>query len=206
MRGSGGPTTATKWSDINSQMKYNNIAVLALQETHSLTTAEIDSLNSQQGYQMNIIMSSNPEKPNAGGIALILNKYLTQWNEVSSENIIPGWALMISLPWNDNNILQILTVYAPNDWADNEKYWVELLNIWKTKKLPKPDIIMGDFNLVANAIDRHPAKHKHSGANDTLTEFLDITNTADAWCLENPTNQSFTWLKPPLGNIQSWID
>lgn len=52
----------------------------------------------------------------------------------------------------------ILAVYAPNDARENKGFWEKLNAKWTNLKLTLPEInvMLGDFNLVEEAINRQP--------------------------------------------------
>jgi hypothetical protein len=60
----------------------------------------------------------------------------------------PGRALLLETNWHANQKLTILVVYAPNTPNENKDFWTELHNKWVTQNLPKPHIMLGDFNIV----------------------------------------------------------
>src|SRR6267142_1499028 len=88
-----------KWSTVNSTLNKFKIAILALQETH-LDQPSVDTLRSKFGKKMEIIFSSTPESPReSAGVAFIINKSLIAPREVSSQELIPGRALLLKLKW-----------------------------------------------------------------------------------------------------------
>jgi len=54
-------------------------------------------------------------------------------------------------------LLTILNVYAPNTPTENEKFWRDLAESLDSQLIPYPDILVGDFNMVKDAIDRLPS-------------------------------------------------
>ena len=91
-------------------MQEKRIAILAIQETH-LSEARVNLLNSQFNRRLKIWNSTDSINPNNGkGIAIILNKQLTSWKEAVIKDIILRRALLMSLPWHRNSIVNVLAV------------------------------------------------------------------------------------------------
>ena len=90
IQGGGSAVTQEKWAHINQIMRDKKIAVLAVQETH-LDETTVNSLNSLFHIRLRVCNSEDPLHPSTGkGVALVLNKGLTQWREAIVINIIPG--------------------------------------------------------------------------------------------------------------------
>jgi len=147
IRGGGSNTTDNKWENLHQVMRERKIAVLAVEETH-LTQEKVASLNSLFEQHFTLHNSSDPDTPRAKGVAFILSKKLTMWKKATTQVIIPGRALFLSLPWKSDKTLQLLAIYAPNSPTDNTLFWKSLKQIWKSGKLPRVQIMLGDFNLV----------------------------------------------------------
>src|ERR1700734_1349744 len=135
-------------------MKEQCLGVLAVQEAH-LTQEHVDSLHTLFGKRLLIHFSQGPNA-NAQGVAIVLNKELTNIKGVVQQNVIPGRAMLIILPWHADLSLTILNVYAPNAPHENQAFWESLSLEWDRQGLPPPNIMLGDFNLVEDAIDRLP--------------------------------------------------
>ena len=134
-------------------MQDKNITILAVQETH-LNQASVNEINNQFSRRLRVINSQDPINPSAGrGVALVLNKSLTSWKEVLIVHVIQGRALLISLPWKGESVVNILAIYAPNSPAENAAFWEDLKSTWINDGHPIPNIMLGDFNLVEEAID-----------------------------------------------------
>ncbi len=181
IRGGGSTTTRDKWQHVNQIMRDKNIAILAIQETH-LNETSVNELNNQFNQRLRIINSQDPVNPSAGrGVAIILNKRLTSWKQVIITHVIPGRALLISLPWKGGSAINILAIYAPNSTSENAAFWEDLISTWVNDNHPIPDIMLGDFNLVEEAIDRLPAHRDSTQAVDKLVDFKDMHALQDGW-------------------------
>jgi len=160
IRGGGSANTRPKWQHINQIMREKEIGILAVQETH-LKQTDVDELNDQFCGQLEIINSCDPTQPNAKGVAFVLNNRKTAWDEASTNEIIPGRAISLIIPWQRTSRLNVLAIYAPNAPTENVDFWETLERKWLEDNLPVPDILLGDFNLVEEMVDRLPA---HSDA------------------------------------------
>ncbi|TEB25101.1 hypothetical protein FA13DRAFT_1714218 [Coprinellus micaceus] len=157
MRGGGSATTSRKWNQINQLVRDENIGVLALQETH-ISTETAAELESQFG-RLKIIISPHPTYPTSReGVALVINKYTTQWKETRTWTLIEGKAILVSLKWHHENQVNILAVYAPTgSGTENADFWTMLEEKFKNdQSLPRVDVMLGDCNMVEMELDRSP--------------------------------------------------
>jgi exonuclease III len=200
------PSTNNKWMQINQVMRERKLGVLALQETHMVDEldAKISSLFSKR---LKVIHSKDEDSPNAKGVSIVINRELLDAENVRSVDVIAGRALMANVPWHNDERLTILAVYAPNRPDDNRDFWNQILERWEDLRLPKPDILMGDFNFVESFIDRLPA---HEDRPETVLAFDRLKSRmklADGWRLLNPGARNYTYMqKQSEGQPQSRID
>jgi exonuclease III len=124
---------------------------LAVQEAH-LTQEHVNDLHKLFGKCLQIHFSQGPSI-NAHGVAIVLNRELTNIHEIQQQDIIPGRAMLLTLPWHSDLTLTIMNVYAPNAHGENQQFWKTLESKWVEMDLPFPDIMLGDFNIVEDAID-----------------------------------------------------
>ena len=73
--------------------------------------------------------------------------------------LITGRAMITTVQWHASLVIAILNVYAPNAPQENESFWKNVLTEARKPGIPKIDVMMGDFNLVEDAIDQLPSKH-----------------------------------------------
>ena len=73
-------------------MKTDNIGILAVQETHYLSTQRIDEINNTHGFRMKIHHNGDQDRPNSKGIAIILNKYKTRWQEATTQSMVGSFS------------------------------------------------------------------------------------------------------------------
>lgn len=117
MRGAGSQAPLdpnNKWNALSYMIRDHKIGVLALQETH-LTDEAVENLHRTYGERLQIYHSSAPDHPSQrAGVALVVNKAVSNVKEIKTTVIIPGRALMLQIPWHATLKPRILAVYAPN--------------------------------------------------------------------------------------------
>ncbi|KAI1786137.1 Endonuclease/exonuclease/phosphatase [Ganoderma leucocontextum] len=208
MRGFGHTTNEIaneKWMRINQMVRDNNITVLALQETH-LSAERLEVLNRVFASSLDVLNSPDPENQTAArGVAFVLNKRLMGDTTYEHKVITPGRVIELSIHWRNNVPLTIHNVYAPNTAGENEALWRSLGDAYRTDETGGPDFLVGDFNMVENAMDRMPMRGDDSGPTTALRTLRVSADLIDGWRLENPTERAFTYLQTSTGS-QSRID
>ncbi len=194
-----------KWLCINQVVRDGRIAVLALQETH-LTPERKDNLNALFGATMHILASYDPTNARgARGVAFALNKKLVNTDEATIVEIEAGRAAILAIPWSRGSKLRILNVYAPNDAGENQNFWERRADELDRRKYTRPDLLLGDFNIVEDAIDRLPPRQDAGEAVAQLQRFRIAAGLVDGWRTREPTRRVFTYLQTSTGS-QSQID
>lgn len=150
---------------MNQIMKEKNLAVLAIQEAY-LDANEVAQINTLFGKRL-VIENTQGNNPNAKGVAIILNKEKINTDSIITKEIIPRRAMSITFNWDKNEKLTIMNVYAPNNVRENRDFWNEL-NQRTSMETNKPTIMLGDMNLVEDAIDRIPSHTNYGQAVETL--------------------------------------
>jgi ribonuclease HI/exonuclease III len=194
MRGRG----IDKWNNINQVIREKKIGILAVQESH-LSEMHVNQLHELFHKRMKIFHSIDPDRPNAMGVAIVLNKELTNYKEAKMHILTPGRAILLQTTWHANEKLNILAIYAPNAPSENEGLWVSLRNKWQEQKIPKPDILLGDFNMVEEAIDRLPCHTDQASAIEALQEFKTLLRLQDGWRRTYPTTRAFSYIQNATG-------
>ncbi|KAJ3474750.1 hypothetical protein NLI96_g12277 [Meripilus lineatus] len=183
----------SKWTKISQTMTEMRIGVLALQETH-LDERHLQSIERLYGRKLKVFNTSDPRDPTrAKGVAIVLNKHRTNTEGVTCEAIIPGRAMRMVHPWHKDLTLHILAVYAPNEPAENAGFWNKILEIWVERRYRRPDVILGDFNVVTDQIDRIPQSTTRNCAQYALTNLVRHFGLKDGWRELNPTAKTFTF-------------
>lgn len=159
-----------KWARINSTIRENKIAILALQETH-LDEENVETIKTCFGKSFTLLHSSDPQTPRTkAGVAIAINKALIPVNDTHLHILVPGRAMMIQLKWPENNPLSIINIYAPVKKHEQPEFWATIETERRESHLPCPDFLLGDFNLTEDALDRAPPKHNNRQAADTLRD------------------------------------
>ncbi|KAH9952646.1 hypothetical protein BJV74DRAFT_717897, partial [Russula compacta] len=88
-----------KWSYINNMMRTEQIAILALQETH-LDDDLLGDINGHYDKGLDIYNSPMPDhQRSSGGVAFVLWKALIVPEKLQTYEFMPGRALMMKLSW-----------------------------------------------------------------------------------------------------------
>lgn len=195
---------ADKWPHINQLVKEQKIGILALQETH-LTKEDEDTINSTPGFRIQVISSIDPARTNAKGIAIVINKKLLGTSGIKTHVLAPGRAILTIIPWQKDSMIRVLAIYAPNDAQSNQAFW-ELLQS-KLRNLPRPDLMLGDFNIIEDSLDRLPPKTDNASASKALHQLKAHLRLRDGWRYENPDTLAYTFAQSAFqGGSQSRID
>ena len=142
---------------------------------------------------------------NAHGVAIVLNKEITNIKGVQQQTVIPGWAILLALPWHSDLSLTILNIYFPNVHSESQAFWESLGLEWDRQGLPPPDIMLGDFNIVEDAIDHLPSHPDPQYVVISLDNLRSKLQLQDGWRATNPNSKCFSFLKKSTG-VQSRID
>ncbi|KAL1657834.1 Endonuclease/exonuclease/phosphatase, partial [Schizophyllum commune] len=184
-----------KWHDVNRVMRNERINVLGLQETH-LSNEQIAEIREFYHKSLQIFASAERDSANnSTGVAIVLNKSITNIADTEEHEIIPGRALMVTIHWHGLLRHSILVTYAPaNGHAQNRQFWKDLRKRMIEMNLPSPDTHVGDHNMLEDAIDRCPAKGPRTSTLDTFLRFKNTHLLRDGWREENPTTKAYTFL------------
>lgn len=183
-----------KWEKINQIMKQNRIGILTIQEAH-LTDAQAADLEAQY-KRLKIIKSQGPN-PRAAGVAFVINRDLIPDQNIKTFELVPGRALIAKIQWHADLIISILNIYAPNAPTENGQFWKTINDEFEEKNLPQPDIMLGDFNIVEDALDRLPCKHDNTFAVEDLQELRNKLRLYDGWRTTYPDTKAYTHTQKP---------
>ncbi|KAF7311280.1 Reverse transcriptase domain-containing protein [Mycena kentingensis (nom. inval.)] len=147
--------------------------------------------------------------PAAKGVAVVLNRELTNTEGARTWNLIPGKAMLVQIPWYKKRTHTVLAVYAPTEsMEENANFWENLVNIWLNTEteLPAPDEIAGDFNLVLDPLDRLPHRGDDKKASAALKRFLNMLGMVDGWRMANEGSKEYTYTSSRDPPTHSRID
>lgn len=84
------------------------------------------------------------------------------------------------IPWHKRTV-KIPGIYAPNNPGENEAFWEELSAKLDSSELPQFYVMMGDFNVVDDSIDRTPVNNDSQGAKRVLVELKSKSLLQEEW-------------------------
>lgn len=196
----------SKWPALHSHMYNNKISLLALQETH-LAAESIPSLPQHLREDILLLTSLDPSRPNAGGVSFAINRRIANSTDgISTTELVPGCALLLQFPWHHKLYLNILNVYAPNDLSENAAFWRILQD--RTSALPpcsRPHVLLGDFNVVEEAVDRLPSHPYRASTVSSLQSLLRQLHLTDGWRTTHRGDKDFSYLQQAT-QVHSRID
>ncbi|TFK51632.1 DNase I-like protein [Heliocybe sulcata] len=188
-----GQAASSKWTNIHALVRDQRLGILTLQETH-LTPTLVDDIHNLFGHCLLIFNSSDPNNPtSSAGVAFILNREVMSTSHSKVHEIIPSQALLLTTTWHNSASLSVLNVYAPNDYHQQTSFWETLEEYWSDHALPKPDFMLGDFNLVEDPIDRSPPRLDLSAPSVALQDLQLSLNLVDAWRTDRPSERNYTF-------------
>ena len=193
-----------KWNVIGQALNKTQAAILALQETH-LTDELAENLNSRFETRLSLHHSPLPDSSNAAGVAFVINKSLLNSDDVSCVEVVPGRAILANVAWIRGTSFKILNVYAPNNTNDNEAFWNDLNTKIMSNPDLKPNIMLGDFNLVEDSLNRLPCHPDDANAVAALGDLKSNLHLVDGWRRTYPDKRGYTHLHV-ANTSQSRID
>ena len=85
-------------------------------------------------------------------------------------------------------------VYAPNSPGENANFWERINTSFSDNhKLPQPKVMLGDFNMVEDAIDWLPVHEKRNHFPETLRDLKQTLGLYDSWCTTFPDTKVYTF-------------
>ncbi|EPS95047.1 hypothetical protein FOMPIDRAFT_1133216 [Fomitopsis schrenkii] len=194
-----------KWGAINQLMREKRIGILAIQESH-LTDEDVNLIHQLYGRRLRVLHSADVDRPSkASGVAFVLNRELVDTKDAKVSTLIEGRALTLKLHWHGQTAITLMNVYAPNAPLENAVFWRDLDKKLASRGEKNPEVVLGDFNLVEEPIDRLPMKDSAAPALVALKELLMRLNLHDGWRVTEPGMLDFTY--PQRGSVsRSRID
>ncbi|TFY53337.1 hypothetical protein EVJ58_g9508 [Rhodofomes roseus] len=187
-----GQRGGSKWNEINQLLREQGIGVLAVQESH-LDDAATKEVHDLYGRRLLLHNSPGPNATTAQGVCFVLNRELVDTKDLQVKEIIPGRAIFVKMKWHAGATLSLLNVYAPNPTGENAAFWRTLSSKLEDGSLPPPEVVLGDFNLVEEAIDRLPTREDPANAVNDLQNFIKAARVLDGWRLSEATTKDYTY-------------
>ncbi|KAJ7016063.1 Endonuclease/exonuclease/phosphatase [Mycena alexandri] len=176
-------------------MYDEKIGICIVGETH-LSAAQACEIQNDHilGRRLDVYHSPNPENPSTRGLAIVLNREITNTVGVKVYYLIPGRAVLAVIPWHGKRTHTVLGVYAPAEsMQENKKFWDDMCDLWLTTDLPVPDSMGGDTNIVEDPIDRLPHRPDNAAATAALARFKRLLGLQDGWRTVNPDSKEYTY-------------
>jgi ribonuclease HI/exonuclease III len=179
----------SKYKDITTMLRKNKIYVLGIQETR-LNDAEVQKLLNENPM---IHIESNGNSTAKEGVAFVLNKNLLANKTWIHTTIIENRVSRLQLQLEENEGLDIILIYAPNETNAKLEFFEKLKQeLNKIKDLSDP-ILMGDFNCVEDSIDRYPMREDDERLSIKIDELKKKYKWVDGWRIHNPTEKKYTF-------------
>ena len=196
-----------KWRSISNTIQSEKITILVVQEMH-LDQDMTEQLQTRFKKNLTIIVSEHLENPCVkAGVGFMINKKLIDPEEIKTYELIPGRAMVLEIKWLKTNTMSILNIYVPNERSTHTCYWADNRIKRHTLHIKTPDIVLGDFNVTEDAIDRMPPKLDDEKAIDALRETKQDWDLVDIWRKVNPTEKAFMYrAQTHSGHIQAHLD
>ncbi|KAJ7682188.1 Endonuclease/exonuclease/phosphatase, partial [Mycena polygramma] len=174
-------------------MHDEKIGILVVTETHMSVAQALEIEESFMKKHLKLFNYEYPENPAAKGVAIVLNREITNTEGVKIHYLIPGKAMLAVVPWHGTRTMTVLGIYAPTE-SDEEKinFWNTLCDLWLTTDLPVPDAVGGDFNLVPEAMDRLPHRTDPEAVVAAYLRFARLMGVEDGWRRNNPDTKAYT--------------
>ncbi len=120
--------------------------------------------------------------------------------------IYPGRAISYTINWPENTQTNLLTIYAPNTPLENTSFWNLISTNIKENLTTKPDMILGNFNMVEDTKDCLPPHPDPTSTVDTLQALKLETDITDRWRKANPHPECDFTFEQPAGSSRLKID
>src|SRR5882672_8944876 len=188
IRGKNDGAHNSKWPKIARIMRMKRIVVMAVQEAR-MTQEDVVQI---EGATPKIKIVANGQYSNKMGVAFAINKDLINTEKIEHKIIIPSRASMLKVTWGEGQALALLNLYTPNNDKEKESFFKKVATMVK-KNEQKSLCIMGDFNCVANDIDRSPPHRDNEAVIASLNKLITHHKLVDAWRMQNPVAREFSF-------------
>lgn len=113
--------------------------------------------------------------------------------------------------WKSGKPLKILNVYAPNvtpqSARESAEFFQKLTDHFRNcPPSQKPDIILGDFNIVEDPIDRLPAAADNDEGVLAIDDLMRSLHLRDGWRSTYPDRKAWTFVSQKAPFSQSRLD
>ena len=158
--------------------------IVLLQETHSCTKDET-VWTSEWGGKIYFSHGTEMSK----GVCILVPKNF-EWLVQTVKTDEGGRWVRCDFAKNEI-IVTVFNIYAPN--KDTPEFYAELGR--ELHDCSEHKIIMGDFNLTLEKLDRLGSTTNNNKARAVLANLMQDFNLEDSWRIRNPTEIQFSWFK-----------
>jgi hypothetical protein len=88
--------------------------------------------------------------------------------ELKTKELHPGQALLLKIKWLETCESTLLNMYVPTNRAVQKPFWEGIDDARRDNNIPRPEFVLGDFNITEDKIDRAPAHLDNKTATDAL--------------------------------------
>ncbi|KAJ3728225.1 hypothetical protein C8R42DRAFT_572072, partial [Lentinula raphanica] len=185
-----------KWLHMRQMMHQRRIGILIVGEAH-LDSKRREDIEQVHGATLKILFSKRQDTSNAAGIAFVLNKSITNIERLQTYEVVAGHALLLELDWHNNEKISLLGIYAPNaSMQENAAFWEQVMNFFeRNPRIRKPDLMLGDCNVVEESMDRLPMRNDMACAVNSLDDLKTSLQLEDGWRNTYPTTLKYTFMR-----------
>jgi len=171
-------------------MRMNRIAILALQETHTLNE-DLEALNKRFKY---VTFYGSGLSTASSGILFLVSDDIGTPTNTEFKNIISGRIGSLKLNYREQT-LNIVNIYMPNDKNHQKETLTKLRRLLRADKDLKESelVILGDWNFVEDQMDQSLQHADDRGVMREMTKLKASLELTDGWRKANPQTRSFTW-------------
>ena len=177
-----------KRGEVFTWLKNKSHQIFYLQETHSLSSNEVQWRNEWDGP----IYFSHGSR-SSKGVMILLKKQLDLTISSTLTDTQGRWIIMNITTENKN--ICLVNVYAPN--TDEPEFFEEIRDMIQNVQHPYDFIVMaGDFNTVINTTTDRKGNQKtnyHKHALEAIINTMDTLDLVEVWRLKNPDLIRYTW-------------
>lgn len=193
-----------KFPRLEKKIRTERIGILALQETHA-TDSKVNELRAT--YPRLIFLTNNGPNGASQGVMFIINTEVIKvdMTKIKHTTLIQGRASWLSIEWKKDSVISITNVYAPNkdSLTPNSMKQPDFYQLLKRKLKSKEngelkyptDIMLGDFNLVEEALDRLPPKQDCATTVQILFDIKSELKLMDGWRSANEKEIKYSYVR-----------
>ena len=91
--------------------------------------------------------------------------------------------------------MKVTLLIISNATGENEQFWQSLTQIWSENDLPRPDLVLGNFNIITEALDHCSHRLDSNASMEALMEMCREMNLRDGWRSVYPDVRQYTYFQ-----------